>query len=160
MPIFKTRDGYITAGAVSDSEWQGMCRALDREAWLDDDRFRTANDRIINVRERLTMTAEVLETRTSEEWLERLDAEAVPCAPVLQRHEVFEHEQIRINEMVSEYEHPVAGRIRQPRPAARFDKTPASMQRHAPTLGEHNVELLRELGFDAERLAADGVVTS
>jgi crotonobetainyl-CoA:carnitine CoA-transferase CaiB-like acyl-CoA transferase len=157
--IFKTLDGYITAGAVSDAEWQGMCRALDREAWLEDDRFRTANDRIVNVRERLAMTAEVLETRTSEEWLELLDAQAVPCAPVLQRHEVFEHEQIKINEMVSEYDHPVAGRIRQPRPAARFDKTPASMQRHAPTLGEHNVELLQELGFDADRLAADGVVS-
>lgn len=156
--IFQTTDGYITAGAVSDAEWQGMCRALEREEWLQDPRFKTANDRIVNVRERLSMTAEVLATRSSEAWLERLDAEGVPCAPVLQRHEVFEHEQIRINEMVAEHDHPVAGRIRQPRPAARFDRTPAAMQRHAPTLGEHSDEILMELGLDAATLRAEGVV--
>jgi crotonobetainyl-CoA:carnitine CoA-transferase CaiB-like acyl-CoA transferase len=82
----------------------------------------------------------------------------LPCAPVLQRHEVFEHEQIRINEMVAEHEHPVAGRIRQPRPAARFDKTPAGMQRHAPMLGEHNDEILTELGFDPGSLRKSGVI--
>lgn len=155
--IFQTTDGYITAGAVSDAEWAGMCRALEREAWLEDDRFRTANDRIVNVRERLSMTAQVLATRTSAEWLERLDAQGVPCAPVLQRHEVFQHEQVEINEMISEHEHPVAGRIRQPRPAARFDRTPAGMQRHAPTLGEHSDEILTELGFDPVALRAAGV---
>ena len=156
--IFETTDGYITAGAVSDAEWEGMCRALDKEVWLDDERFRTANDRIVNVRERLALTAEVLSTRTSADWLARLDEQGVPCAPVLQRHEVFEHEQVAINEMVAEYDHPVAGRIRQPRPAARFDKTPATMQRHAPTLGEHSDEIVAELGFDAQALRSEGVV--
>ncbi len=156
--IFQTTDGYITAGAVSDAEWQGMCRALERPEWLEDERFRTANDRIVNVRERLALTAEVLATRSSAEWLERLDREGVPCAPVLQRHEVFEHEQIHINEMVAEHDHPVAGRIRQPRPAARFDRTPAAMQRHAPTLGEHSDEILAELGFDAGALRAEGSI--
>ncbi|MEM8767046.1 MAG: CoA transferase [Pseudomonadota bacterium] len=156
--IFQTTDGYITAGAVSDAEWQGMCQALERPEWLEDERFRTANDRIVNVRERLALTSEVLATRSSAEWLERLDREGVPCAPVLQRHEVFEHEQIHINEMVAEHDHPVAGRIRQPRPAARFDRTPAAMQRHAPTLGEHSDEILAELGFDAGALRAEGSI--
>lgn len=156
--IFETTDGYITAGAVSDTEWQGMCVALEHEEWLDDERFNTTNGRIINVKERLAMTAEVLVTRSSKEWLERLDREGVPCAPVLQRHEVFDHEQIRANEMVEEFDHPVAGRIRQPRPAARFDKTPAAMQRHAPTLGQHTRELLEELGVDPTPLYDAGVV--
>jgi crotonobetainyl-CoA:carnitine CoA-transferase CaiB-like acyl-CoA transferase len=156
--IFQTTDGYITAGAVSDAEWQGMCRALEREDWIDDERFNTPNGRILNVQERLRLTAEVLLTRSSAEWLALLDAEAVPCAPVLERHEVFEHEQVKLNEMVAEYDHPVAGRIRQPRPAARFDKTPAAMQRHAPVLGEHTAEVLTELGLDPAELAAQGVV--
>jgi crotonobetainyl-CoA:carnitine CoA-transferase CaiB-like acyl-CoA transferase len=156
--IFETTTGYITAGAVSDAEWVGMCRALEHEEWLEDERFKTTNGRIINVKDRLQMTADVLITRSAEEWLERLDQQGVPCAPVLQRHEVFNHEQIKINEMVAEYDHPVAGRIRQPRPAARFDKTPAAMQRHAPMLGEHSRELLEELGIAAAPLYDKGVV--
>ena len=150
--IFRTADGYITAGAVSDSEWQGMCVALDRQDWLADERFATAMGRIVNVRERLTLMAEVLVTRPSAEWLERLDAEAVPSAPVLELAEVLEHEQIRVNEVLEEYEHPSVGRIRQPRPAARFDQTPSQIRRHAPMLGEHNVEILTEIGYSAAEI--------
>ncbi len=154
--IFQTEDGYITTGAVSDVEWQGMCRALGHEEWLDDPRFRTAQDRVVNVQPRLALMAEVLAGGTSARWLERLDAEGVPCAPVLERHEVFEHEQARINGTVVELDHPVAGRIRQPRPAARFDATPAEIRRPAPVLGEHTREVLAEIGIDAEVLAAAG----
>ena len=150
--IFATTDGYITAGAVSDAEWQGMCNALEQPEWLDDERFNTAQGRVVNVRERLEMTAAVLATRTSDEWLARLDEQGVPCAPVLSLPEVIEHEQIARNELLHEYEHPVVGSIRQPRPAARFDVTPAQVRRHAPSLGEHNDEILAELGMAADHL--------
>jgi crotonobetainyl-CoA:carnitine CoA-transferase CaiB-like acyl-CoA transferase len=140
--IFATTDGYITAGAVSDAEWAGLCRALEREAWLEDERFRTAAGRVVNVAERLRLTAEVLATRSSAEWLERLDAEGVPCAPVLARGEVIDQEQVRVNALIEEFEHPTAGRIRQPRPAALFSRTPAAIRRPAPALGEHNQELI------------------
>jgi crotonobetainyl-CoA:carnitine CoA-transferase CaiB-like acyl-CoA transferase len=156
--IFQTTDGYITAGAVSDVEWQGMCRALERPQWLDDERFNTPNGRIVNVKERLAMTAEVLAERSSAEWLARLDAEGVPCAPVLDRSEVFEQEQIKINATIEELDHPVAGRIRQPRPAARFDKTPVELRRHAPVLGQHTDEILEELGLDAGAMLDQGAV--
>ena len=159
--IFATKDGFITAGAVSDKEWQGMCRALDKTEWLEDPRFRTLNDRAVNVTERVTLTGEVLATNTSAYWLARLDAEGVPCAPVLDREGVITHEQIQANQILAEYEHPIAGTTRQPRPAARFDKTPAMIRRHAPGLGEHSVEVLEELGYEAAEIAklqADGVI--
>jgi crotonobetainyl-CoA:carnitine CoA-transferase CaiB-like acyl-CoA transferase len=155
--IFETTDGFITTGAVSDAEWQGMCRALERPEWLQDGRFRTPQDRVVNVKERLELMAAVLATRSSTEWLHRLDREGVPCAPVLERHEVFEHEQVKVNGTVAEYDHPVAGRIRQPRPAARFDRTTVELTRAAPVLGQHSREILTELGFDADALASAGV---
>lgn len=147
--IFATADGWITAGAVSDAEWSGMCRALERPEWERDARFRTAQDRVANVADRLALTAAVLATRSSADWLERLDQEGVPCAPVLSRSEVLDHEQIIANDLLAEYAHPDAGRIRQPRPAARFDRTPASIRRGAPGLGADTEALLVELGFDA-----------
>ena len=67
------------------------------------------------------------------------------------------------NQIIGEYEHPVAGKTRQPRPAALFDKTPAYIRRHAPSLGEHSEEILTELGYDAEQvgaLLASGVIRS
>jgi len=149
--IFATEDGYITAGAVSDVEWKGLCKALDREEWLEDERFLTVNDRAVNATLRLEMTAEVLATNSSEFWLARLDTQGVPCAPVLTREDVLTHPQIEANGLLSEYEHPIAGRVRQPRPAALFDQTPAAIRRHAPGLGEHNAEVLEELGYNEQR---------
>ena len=101
-----------------------MCEALEREEWLDDERFQSPAARFRNVKIRLEMTAEVLRTKTSAEWLERLDAHQVPSAPVLTRPEVITQEQVQVNELIFEYDHPGLGRVRQPRSAALFDGTP------------------------------------
>ena len=159
--IYRTKDGYITAGAISDKEWQGMCRALDRPQWINDERFRTANARVVNGKLRRELTAEVLLTGSSVDWLERLDDEGVPSAPVLGRHEVLDHPQIQANEMIVEEVHPVAGPIRQARPAARFDRTPARIRGPAPELGADTVAILEELGVSSteiDELVAGGAV--
>ena len=146
--VYETSDGWMTAGAVSDSEWQGLARALDHPEWLDDDRFRTAGGRVAYAKERLDQTASVLKSRTTEEWLDLLDAEQVPCAPILPLSEVIAHPQVVANELIFESDHPVVGRIRQPRAAARFDATPTTLERPAPTHGQHTEEILKELGIE------------
>ncbi len=150
--IYQTADGYITAGAVSDAEWRGMCKALDREEWLTDERFATPQARSVNVKARLEMTAEVLRTNTSAYWLERLDACEVPSAPVLTRPEVISQEQVQVNDILSEYEQPGLGMVRQPRPAARFEGTPVNTEQTAAALGEHGREILIEAGYSAEEI--------
>jgi crotonobetainyl-CoA:carnitine CoA-transferase CaiB-like acyl-CoA transferase len=151
--IYETSDGFITAGAVSDAEWQGLCRALEQPGWLEDERFSTPGGRVANAEQRLTLTAEVMATRTTGEWLERLDAEQVPCAPVLRRWDVPAHPQVAANELVREVEHPRAGPMRDARPAARFDAYASEPGRPAPGLGEHTDELLLELGYAAPDIA-------
>jgi crotonobetainyl-CoA:carnitine CoA-transferase CaiB-like acyl-CoA transferase len=152
--IFETTDGYITAAANTDSEWTGLCRALERPEWLRDERFKTPVDRIRNADVRLEMTAEVLKTKSTAEWLERLHANEVPCAPVLSREEVLRDAQVVANQLIVESAHPHAGPMRQPRPAARFERTPASLSRFAPLLGEHTDEVLAEAGVAAAELSA------
>jgi len=157
--VFETADGYITAGAVSDAEWLGLVRVLDRPEWLEDPRFETAGGRVAHAGERLGLMQEVLRTRTSAAWLEELDAAGVPCAPVLSISEVPGHPQVIANELIVESDHPVAGPMRQPRPAARFGNRPHGLNDSseeellpAPALGEHTGEVLAELGVTSEEI--------
>lgn len=151
--VFETADGYITVGAVSDAEWAGLTRALERPEWLEDARFKTPAGRVKYADARLELTAEVLKTRPSAEWLARLDAEQVPCAPILSREELLTDPQVAANALIVETEHPRIGRMRQARPAARFDGTPAELRIPAPVLGEHTDTILAELGVPAAQLS-------
>jgi crotonobetainyl-CoA:carnitine CoA-transferase CaiB-like acyl-CoA transferase len=152
--IYATADHYITVAVQSDREWAALTRALERPAWQQDPRFKSPALRQQNIDARLAMTQEVLKTRPAAEWLQRLEAEAVPCAPVLTRSELLRHPQIKASGIVIETDHPVAGRLRQARPAARFSGTPAGVRRGAPALGEHTHEVLAELGYSAAEIDA------
>jgi crotonobetainyl-CoA:carnitine CoA-transferase CaiB-like acyl-CoA transferase len=152
--LFETSDGFITAGTVSDREWEGFARAAQRPELIGDPRFATSVARVEKWDERLDLMGEVFRTDTTANWLERLDAEQVPCAPILERHELLTDPQIAANELIEEVDHPQVGRIRHTRPAARFDRTAARVRGFAPTLGQHTDEVLAELGLQESELAA------
>ena len=153
--IYETADTYITVAVQSDREWAALTRAFQKPEWLADPRFASPALRQKNIDARLAMIQEVLKTRTAAEWLARLTAEGVPCAPVLTRTELLAHPQVAANGIVVEADHSGAGRLRQARAAARFSATPTGLKRGAPALGEHTDEILAEVGLsptDARRL--------
>ena len=151
--IYETRNGYITAGAISDKEWQGLCTAIGKQEWIADSRFATTGRRFRNADERKRLTAEQLRQWDRDEILARLDAQDVPSAPLLTRMDLLDHEQISVNETIGIYEFDSHGRIRLARPAARFADTPADIDAPAPLLGEHSREILEELGYSAAEVA-------
>ena len=124
-----------------------MCRALDLGPLIDDERFSTAGARFANAEERKTITAEAILACDADAVLKRLDEEGVPCAPLLSRMELMGHEQIIANDSIQRLEFADFGEVRQARPAAQFDNTPASIDRPAPQLGEHTREVLQGLGY-------------
>jgi len=152
--VFETSDGFITAGTVSDVEWAGFARAAQRPELVDDPLFATGTARVENWDERLELMSEIFCTDSTAHWLERLDAEQVPCTPILERHELLTDAQIAANELIEEVDHPQAGRIRHIRPAARFDRTAARVRGFAPMLGQHTDEVLAEIGIDEPELAS------
>ena len=152
--VFQTRDGHMIASTVALREFQGFCRAVGKPEWLEDPRFQSTAGLVANATARLELMAEVLKTRTTDEWLAALDREDVPCGPVLTRDHLHEHPQVRANAILVEGDHPVAGRMRQPRPAERLDETPSAISRPAPMLGQHSEEVLREAGLSATEIAA------
>jgi crotonobetainyl-CoA:carnitine CoA-transferase CaiB-like acyl-CoA transferase len=151
--VFATQDRYITAAALSDDEWAGMCRALNREELIDDPRFKTARDRSINAVERRTITSTELEKWRADEILPRLLANDVPSAPVVSRFELLQDAQVRENHILGEFESERFGRVRMPRAAAQFDRTPATVRTLAPMLGADNAAILAELGYQASDIA-------
>ena len=150
--IYETQDRFITAGAISDKEWQGMCRALNREDLIEHPNFKTAQGRFTHNSERKEITAEEIKKWSSEEILARFDQEGVPCAPIIDRSELLAHEQVVANGSVDRLYFDEFGEVRQARHPARFDKTPARVSRPAPRLGEHGREILEALGYDNEAI--------
>ena len=151
--IYETADGHISVAVQSDREWQALTRAFGKPEWLDDPRFGTPALRQENIDDRLNLTQEVLRTDTSAKWLKKLEAEDVPCAPVLTRSQAIEHPQVAANAIVIETKHHLAGGVRQARPAAVFSGTPVDIRRGGPALGEHTAEVLAEAGCSPDEIA-------
>tara|TARA_X000000368_G_scaffold418874_1_gene420472 strand:- start:2008 stop:3198 length:1191 start_codon:yes stop_codon:yes gene_type:complete len=148
--IYKAKDRYITAGAVSDAEWIGMCNALNMQDLIDDERFSTSAARVINAEQRKEITGKEIAKWHSEEILERFQIEGVPSAPLLDRMELMDHEQIIANQTILREKYEGFGEVRQARPPALFEGTPSKIVRPAPKLGEHGQEILNDLGISQE----------
>jgi crotonobetainyl-CoA:carnitine CoA-transferase CaiB-like acyl-CoA transferase len=151
--IYATADGHIAVSTVTDRDWQGLTRAFDRPELLADERFKTPALRDRNIDDRLAIVQGVLAGRKTAEWLELFELHNVPSAPVLTRNEMIDHPQLAAMGTIVETDHPIAGRLRQARPAARFSATPAGIRHGAPALGEHTKEILTELGVSAKEYA-------
>ena len=152
--IYETSDGYLSCAAFRRVDWEKLSDALEQPQWKDDERFLNSAGLEKFKEDRLTMTQDVLKTRTTAEWIARLEEYDVPCAPVLTRTEMRQHPQIEANGIVEVNTHPVAGKLRQTRHAARFDGTSTEHRRGAPLLAEHTREVLSENGFSAEEVEA------
>jgi crotonobetainyl-CoA:carnitine CoA-transferase CaiB-like acyl-CoA transferase len=159
--VFKTLDGYLTCGTISDSEWQGFCKASGDPELAKDERFSTPTARSLNATARISKMQEYIGQHTTAEWLERLDAADVPCAPILRRSEIVKNEQVVARGIITELDQPGVGRIRQPKPAAQFAVNQSAIKGPAPRIGEHSRVILRELGYsdaEIEKMIADKAV--
>ena len=159
--IYETSDGFMTVAVMSNKEWIALTKALDKPEWLEDERFSTPAARDKHVDERLRMTQEVLATKTTGEWLALLEKAGVPCAPALTRNAVVDFPQVAASGSLVEYRHHAAGRLRQARPPARFERTVSEIRYGAPMLGEHTAEVLAEIGYsepDIQAFMQDGTL--
>ena len=153
--VFATQDGYITVAMASlkklgelfeDSFFDGLDD--ERDSWA-------LRDQIF------AKVKEHLPARTSAAWLDEMRARDIWAGPVYGYADLVDDPQIKHNGTFVEYDHPTEGRVKAPGFPIRFSKTPSTVERGAPLVGEHSRELLREAGLDAgaiEALIESGVV--
>ena len=157
----RTADGHVTLYCASEKEYSALFRALGHPEWTDDPRFAADADRRANFAELSTLIVDAFASWNTAELVPRLEAEEVPFGPILGLDELQHDVQILHNNALGVRVHPVAGRVLEPRPPVRFGTIPAAPGRLAPQVGEHNDELLAELGHspaDIARLRESGVI--
>ena len=152
--IYETADGFMSVSLMTDRQWLGFCEVSGREDLASDPRFATGALRDENIDARLEQVQAELRKRTTAEWTAAFDAASVPSAPVLTRSEMVRHPQVAANGTLVEYDHPLAGRLRQARPAIRFEGSPSSIRRGGSVLGADTREVLAEVGLSAEEIDA------
>ena len=150
MGLFPTADGFLNLSATGNKNFAKFCKLIGREKMIADPRFASSGLRSRNREALNELITAALRTRSSREWFDLMVAEGLPCGPVYNVKEVFadpQVEQLRIKRSVT---HPRLGEldlIAQPCEITGFDR---NLRSATPDLGEHNDEVLRSLGYDAE----------
>ncbi|MBB33308.1 MAG: hypothetical protein CL455_06610 [Acidimicrobiaceae bacterium] len=148
-------DGKIVYFAASDGQRAGVCAAVGHPEWAEDERFSSMAALAANPQNFVIlgeMLADAFLLMTCDEAIEALIEADVPSGPVLTGEEAISDPQIVHNGTLVEWEHPDAGIVRQPKPAARFSATPAEPKYAAAHRGQHNEETLLGLGYTNEEI--------
>jgi crotonobetainyl-CoA:carnitine CoA-transferase CaiB-like acyl-CoA transferase len=151
---YKTRDGYIAVLPYLDAHWVKFCQITGYPQFIDDERFKTLSDRVRNIDATNETTAMIMATRTTADWLEVLASSGIPHIVVNTLEDLASDPHLEATGFWQSYDHPTEGRLRMPSFPVNFGATPASIRRHAPRLGEHTLEVLREAGLDPQTIAA------
>jgi crotonobetainyl-CoA:carnitine CoA-transferase CaiB-like acyl-CoA transferase len=163
MPVgsFKTKDGFMSINARRDSQFKSFCTVIGREKWTDDPRFAGPRQRVVNRDYLLAQIRPIMETKTSDEWNKLISEADILNAKVQSHIDLFEDTQVQAVNAIRWVENDTLGRI--PMATVPGQPIPETDNRftHSPHLGEHNDEVLMELGYGAsqiEDLKANGVV--
>jgi formyl-CoA transferase len=152
--VFKTADGHLNIAASGQHMFRRLCEALGTEPLLDDPRFRTAPERSKNRKALAVELEKAFAKRTTQEWVEVLNAKGVPSGPILDVKQVYENEQIRHLKMAVPVKHPVLGELFVQAPPVTLSRTPGAIRMPAPDTGEHSDQILAELGYSPADIAS------
>jgi crotonobetainyl-CoA:carnitine CoA-transferase CaiB-like acyl-CoA transferase len=159
--VFPTRDGELLVAGGNDRLFALVCGVLSLPELVSDDRFRTNPDRVRNREELVVLLSERLRERTTAEWHELLTAAGVPAAPVADVADVVASEQTRALGFLQPVDHPTIPDLRLPALPLSFDHERALHASAPPLVGEHTAEILEELGYTDDEMAAlerDGTI--
>ena len=154
--VFPTADGHINIAAAGNVHFERLCKALGAQELIDDPDFTSSELRSDNRKALNERIGAYTKTRPSTEWIDTFNEAGVPCGPIYTVDQVFADPQVEHLQMARPVDHPSLGEIRLVGQAINLSKTPEpqSFRRPTPGFGEHTDEILSELGYDTEQVAA------
>ena len=159
---FMGSDGkYFNVAVGSERLWERFCQGIGRQDLKDDPEYATNGDRVRNRGTIVPLLQEFFLKRPSVDWVADLQAVSVPAGPINDLADVFSDPQVLHREMFLDMPHPTLGSIKQTGLPLKFSATPGALDRHPPLLGEHNDEILAELGYsegEIRRMAEGAVI--
>ena len=160
--VFESADGYVVIAIGNNELWRKFCEHVGHPELIDDERFRTNALRTENHESLFPIFAEIMRCRTTDTWVDALEAIGVPCGPVNTVDKVANDPQVLARDMIAEVEHDAIGTVQIPGIPIKLSETPGQIDAPAPNLGEHTSEvLIGLLGLGVEevnQLKQDGVV--
>lgn len=159
---YRCKDGFINLACGNDNMWRTFCRVIGQEEWTEDPRFRTNADRVGHRRQLAALLEPVILQKTTQEWIDQLRQNGLPCGPIQTVGQVCEDPQVIARDMIVPLDHPTAGPIRVTGVPIKLSDTPGEVHSAPPTLGQHTTEVLGDWlqinATEAEALHQDGVV--
>ena len=160
--VFESADGYVVIAIGNNELWRKFCEHVGQPELIDDERFNTNALRTENHESLFPILAEIMCHRTTDEWVEALEAIGVPCGPVNTVDKVANDPQVLARDMIAEVEHDTTGTVQVPGIPIKLSETPGQIDAPAPNLGEHTSEVLTGLlGLgvqEVNQLKQDGIV--
>lgn len=150
----KTKDGWLTMLPYSGENWVAFFEAVGHPECIEEFAVKEPVARARNIDRIYDKMREIAVTRTTAEWEELLLRIDVPHTAFAKLAEVEKQEHLAAVGLFQEVDHPSEGKLLQARPPARFSKSPASVRRLAPRLGEHTREVLAEAGYAEAEIEA------
>jgi crotonobetainyl-CoA:carnitine CoA-transferase CaiB-like acyl-CoA transferase len=143
---FEASDGYFVLGCLNDRFWPSVCQAIGEPELASDPRYLTNPDRVAHRDTLIAHLTALFRGATRREWIQCLREHDVPVVPVLLLEEVFDDPQTVHNEMLLELHHPTYGKYFAPNNPIHMSRTPPRPWGYAAEIGEHNDEILAEIG--------------
>jgi glutaryl-CoA transferase len=152
---FATSDGHIIVAVGNDGQYQKFVAAGGRPELAADERFATNPMRVRHRDILVPLLAEMVRTRTKQQWIDLLEAAGVPCGPINNLDEVFVNPQVAARKLRIDLPHPTAGTVKLVGSPMKLSATPPRYDMPPPLLGQHTEEVLRDvLGHNAAQIAA------